>query len=119
MNAHNSSLINALILIAMPAWAYFGGDAASKTALIPAAFGVILLLLNPGLKKENKVLSHIAVVLTLLVTVALIKPFLGVIERDNTMGIIRVGLMLVSSMVALRYFVQSFINARKAKAAGE
>lgn len=119
MNAHKASLINAVILIAMSVWGYLDSDTPSKTALIPAAFGLVLLLLNRGIKLDNKIIAHIAVVLTLLVLLALIKPFIGTIERDNTMGIIRVGLMILSCAWAMRYFIQSFIDARKAKEAGE
>lgn len=113
MKAHQASLLNALLLIALSAWGYFASESPSFTALIPAIIGVILLLCNPGVKKENKVIAHVAVVLTLLVLIGLIKPLLGVIERENTMGILRVVIMLLSTIVALIYFIKSFIDARK------
>ena len=113
MKAHQASLLNALLLIALSAWGYLASENPSFTALIPAIIGVILLLCNPGVKKENKVIAHVAVVLTLLVLIGLIKPLLGVIERENTMGILRVVIMLLSTIVALIYFIKSFIDARK------
>ena len=47
-------------------------DVQSPTALIPVGFGVILLLCTIGLKKENKIIAHVAVLLTLVILVALV-----------------------------------------------
>ncbi|MCG8696571.1 MAG: hypothetical protein MI922_00845, partial [Bacteroidales bacterium] len=71
MKAHTVSLINAITLILLGAWSYFGSDTPSFTALIPVFVGVALLLTYNGLKKENKVIAHVAVLLTLLLFVAL------------------------------------------------
>lgn len=111
MKAHTASLVNAVLLIVLGAWGYFEGT--SPTALIPVVFGVILLGLNGGVKKENKVVAHIAVLLTLLIFFGLVKPFLGAMDKGNTMAMLRVGIMLLSTIVAMVYFVKSFIDARK------
>ena len=89
------------------------------TALIPAIAGVILLLLNNGVKAENKVIAHIAVVLTLLLILALIMPFKGSIERGNTLGMIRTAAMIITGIIAMVAFIGSFKAARKAREAGE
>ncbi len=117
MKAHTASLINAVLLVGLGLWGYFASESPSPTALIPVVFGVILALLNGGVKKENKVIAHIAVLLTLLILFGLIKPLMGVLERGNTMGIVRVGAMLLSTVVALIYFIKSFIDARKNRTA--
>ncbi len=118
MKAHQASLINALLLISMGLWAYFAAESAPKTAFVPVGFGVALLALNPGIKKENKVVAHIAVGLTLLVLLALIMPLVGSIRRGNEMAVIRVALMMASAAVAMVFFVKSFRDARRqAKAA--
>jgi len=109
------SLINALVLIALGLWGYFGSDTSSLTALIPVAVGIILVLLNPALRKEKKLESHIAVVLTFLVLLGLIKPMLGAVEREDTMAIARVAVMMLFTLIALFYFIKSFIAARKKK----
>ena len=113
MKPHVASLINAVVLIVFSAWGYLGSDDPSFTALIPAAFGVILLALNPGVKKENKVVTHIAVVLTLLLVVALFKPLTAAIDRGDQGATLRVGIMLVATIGALVLFVQRFIDARR------
>lgn len=113
MNAHKASLINAFLLIALGIWGYL--NATSPTALIPVGFGVVLLALSNGVKKENKVIAHIAVVFTLLILLGLIKPFMGTIERGNTLGTVRTGVMILSTIMAMFYFIKSFRDARKAR----
>lgn len=116
MKAHTASLINALVLIGCSAWAYFIGGGASFTALIPAAFGFALIACYPGVKVENKVIAHIAVLLTLVVLVALVMPLLGAIERGDGAGMFRVVLMMATSVFAMVYFIKSFIDARRNRA---
>lgn len=118
MTAHTASLLNALVLIAMSLWAYFAPPASSFTALIPAAFGIALLACYPGVKVENKVIAHIAAVLTLIVLIALVMPLRGALAREDTAALIRVGLMLATTALAMVFFVKSFIDARRRRAAG-
>ena len=56
--------------------------------------------------------------LAVLIIFALINPLLGTIERGNAVGTIRVGLMILTSVVALVFYVKSFIDARRARASG-
>lgn len=113
MKAHTASLINAVLLIVLPLWGYLSSETPSITALIPAFCGVVLLVMNPGVKKENKVIAHIAVLLTLLILVALIKPLLGAIGRSDSLATGRIAVMIISSVAAMIFFVKSFIDARK------
>lgn len=113
MKAHTASLINAVLLVVFGAWGYFGSATPSPTALIPVVFGVALLGLNKGVKNENKVIAHIAVLLTVFILFGLVKPLMGAMERNDSMAIFRVGAMIVSTIVAVIYFVKSFIDARK------
>ncbi|MEM9054506.1 MAG: hypothetical protein AAGB16_04195 [Pseudomonadota bacterium] len=113
MKAHIASLINALSLLAMSAWAYLGATEPSLTALIPAGFGMVLLLCYPGVRSENKIIAHIAVILTLLILVALIMPLRGALAREDLMAMIRVGLMMATTLFAFVFFIKSFIDARK------
>lgn len=117
MKAHTASLINAILLIVLSGWGYLDSDSPSVTALIPAFVGVALLLCNKGVKNEHKAIAHIAVLLTLIILVGLYKPLSGVIDRGNMLGIFRVGLMMVSTLVAMVFFIKSFIAARKRRAA--
>ena len=117
MKPFQANLLNAVVLIAVGVWAYLG--ATSLTALIPAAFGAVLLAFTPALKKEGKVAAHIVVLVTLLVIVALFMPLRGAIGRDDTMAIIRVGLMMATSVFAMVMFIKSFIDVRRARQATE
>ena len=115
MKASTSSLLNAIILISMGLWGYFESESKPITALIPVVIGLILLLVNKGVKNENKALAHVAVLLTFLILLGLIKPLMGAFERENAYAIIRVLLMIISSLWAMTSFIKSFISARKNK----
>ena len=52
MKVYKLSFVNAITLISFGLWGYIDVNF-SPTALIPVIFGIIILLLNPGLKKEN------------------------------------------------------------------
>jgi hypothetical protein len=116
MNAYTAHLINSVALIAMGGWGYF--ETSAKTALIPVLFGVVLLSLSNGVKMENKAIAHVVVVLTLLVFGSLVaKPLLAAIADGDTLGTIRVGVMVLTSFLALVFFIKSFIDAKKARKA--
>tara|TARA_B100000780_G_scaffold102684_1_gene71831 strand:+ start:1276 stop:1632 length:357 start_codon:yes stop_codon:yes gene_type:complete len=113
MKAYISSLINAISLLVMSSWGYLSSDTPSVTALIPAGIGVILILCNYGVKKENKIIAHVAVLLTLIILFGLIKPLIGAFERVDINAILRVVIMIITTIFALVVFVKSFIEARK------
>ena len=115
MKAHIVSLIHAVALIGLGGYGYLSSDTPSVTALIPVVFGVLLLAMNNGVKKENKVIAHIAVLLTLLIIIGLIKPLTGAIGRGDSAAVARVATMLVLGVLAMVSFVRSFIAARKAR----
>ena len=100
----------------MGLWGYFESESKAITALIPVIIGTILLLVNKGVKNENKALAHVAVLLTFLILFGLVKPLLGAFERENTYAVIRVLLMIISSLWAMISFIKSFISARKNRA---
>lgn len=117
MNAYSANILNGIVLILMPAWAFFTSDAPSFTAFIPAAFGVVFLLCSPGVKTHNKIVAHIVALLTLVVIFALFTPLRAAIGRDDTAATIRIGLMLATSIIAMVFFIKSFIDARRNRSA--
>ena len=108
---HKISFVNAVTLISFGLWGYIDVDY-SPTALIPVVFGVIILALNSGLKKENKTVAHIVVLLTFLILGGLFKPLMSTIESGSAIRITRVGLMMLSTLMALVVFIKSFIANR-------
>lgn len=103
--------LNSIVLIALGLWGYI--DVQSPTALIPVGFGVILLLCSNGLKKENKIISHIAVLLTLVILVALVGMRLPKSLVSGGLGLVRVSAMILTSILSMVAFVLSFIKARR------
>ena len=99
----------------MSVWGYM--DTNSFTALIPAAFGVILFILGTMLTNEKlvKLSAHLLVLFTLLILLALfIQVLPGVIDRGGV-GLIRVILMISTSSLAMIIFIKSFIDNRKSR----
>ncbi len=115
MKAHTASLFNALILIGLSAYGYFASETPSVTALIPSFFGIALIAMYPGVKKENKVIAHIAVTLTLIILIALIKPLTGALGKDKIDAVARIAIMMISTVTAMVFFIKSFVEARKNK----
>ena len=117
MKAHTASLINAVILIGFGLWAYIGSETPSKTALIPVIIGAVLLSLYKGVKNENKIVAHIAVLLTLIILAGLVKPLTASIGRGDGLAIARVAVMIISTIVAFVFFIKSFVDVRRARKA--
>ena len=115
MKPYQSNLLNAIVLIVMGLWGYLASDSPSSTALIPVAFGALFAAVTQPFKNENKIVAHVVVLLTLLLIIALFMPLMGAINRGETLGIVRVGLMILTSSYALYTFIKSFIDARKAR----
>ena len=119
MKTHQANLLNSITLILMPLWAYLTFEGTvdkpeqSVTAFIPLFFGVVLLLCNGGIKKENKIIAHIAVLATLIALLGLTMPLKAAVADGRTLSIIRVAAMLLTGSLAMISFIKSFIAARK------
>ena len=113
MKEYFVSLLNAFVLISFGLWGYMGSQNPSLTALIPVFSGIVLLYLVKGVKSGNRVIAHLAVMLTFVLLIALIKPLTGAIGRSDSGAIIRVAIMMISCAVSMYYFILSFIDARK------
>lgn len=115
MKAHIASLLNSVVLIGFGLWGYLGSETPSKTALIPVVFGVLILSLYKGVKKEDKIVAHIAVLLTLLILGGLVKPLIASIGREDGLAIMRVSAMMATTGIALAAFIKSFVDVRRAR----
>ena len=108
------NFINGLILIIVGLYGYFGVTSstgtASVTALIPAAFGLLLVILSSFWNKAPKVISHIAIVLTLLLFIMVVNRFVKIDVWNETKYIFLI--CIISNAFALFVFIRSFINAR-------
>tara|TARA_B100000963_G_scaffold241370_1_gene211182 strand:+ start:658 stop:1005 length:348 start_codon:yes stop_codon:yes gene_type:complete len=111
MNVTTANLINSISLIVVGLWGYL--DVLSPTALIPVSIGVFLLACYSGVKNQNKIVSHVAVLLTLLILIALIGMRLPKSVDKGGIGLIRVIIMIITSSLSMILFIRSFIDARK------
>ena len=113
MKAHTANLINSLILIGLGLWGYY--DTNAQTALIPVFFGIALLIATKGIKENNKIISHSAILFTIIIFIALVGMRLPKSLDQGGVGLYRVVVMSGTSLVAIIFFIKSFIDARKNK----
>ena len=98
----------------MGLWGF--ADTSSITALIPFVFGFLIFLCYFVSEKKpnlNKVVAHIAVLLTIVILVSLVGTRLPKSLDDGGIGLIRVVIMISTSSVAILAFTKSFVDARK------
>ena len=121
----NTTIGFAIALIVLGLAGYFGTGAASPTALIPALFGVLLLLL--GLLARNparrKLAMHIAVVVALL---GLLGSMRGVLRLpalvagepvDRPAAVVAQSIMALLTGIFVALCVKSFVDVRRSRPA--
>jgi hypothetical protein len=115
MKAAQANLLNAIILLAAGLYGYImiltPEGTHAITALIPAAFGLLFLVLQKGVATENKIIAHVVVVLTLVLLIICIMRFLKIEDWGAKKYLFLA--CIVSNVVALVAFIGSFIAARK------
>jgi hypothetical protein len=114
MKNHVIMLINAVILIALGLYGYISAEPVhrSMTALIAPAIGIILIALSFPASKQNKIATHIAVVLTLITVVVF---FIVGFIRGNTLIII----MAVVTLAALILYIMDFLRRKREREAAK
>ena len=115
MKAPQANLLNAIVLIAAGIIGYFfiltPEGAKAPTALIPAAFGLLFLVLHKGVVSSNKIVAHVVVVLTAALLFICAKKFFSIADWEPKKYLFLV--CVVSNVIALIAFIGSFIEARK------
>lgn len=108
------NFINGLVLTIAGLYGYFGitgsTGAASVTALIPTAFGLLLIVLGLFWTKAPKAILSVVTILTLVLLVMVINRFLKIDVWDARKYIFLI--CVLSNAVAFLVFVGSFLKAR-------
>ena len=115
MKSSTFNLINAISWILFGTLSYFFVSVSSLTVFIPVVAGVILILLNNGVRSGKKVPGHIAVILTLIILFGLVKPLLGAFDRGDQVVSVMIIIMMITGVLSMIAFVKEFISVRKAK----
>ncbi|MEX0983283.1 MAG: hypothetical protein WD577_12860 [Bacteroidales bacterium] len=118
-NPHFVNLIYSLLLLVTGITAftlrYLESNDFQYTALIPSLFGIILLSLGKGIKLENKIVAHIAVLLTLILAVFALVML--IINSGDGMLLTRKGIIfmivLTSSFIVLGIYIMRFIRIKR------
>lgn len=116
---HKVNIIYAILLIILGLFGflarYFEQGDFAFTSLIPAFFGLVLIPMTKGIKNENTIIAHIAVVLTLILGVMITFMFFKNLGAEFN-GTRKFFIFLISglaSYIALGIYVAGFIDKKK------
>ncbi len=113
MKIYLVSMMNAFVLMILGLWSFIGSETPSLTALIPIMTGAFLLSLIHGLRYGSKPAANISMVLTSLILIAMIVPFISALGHNDGASVYRIGFMMASCSVAIGFFVSKMIKVRK------
>jgi hypothetical protein len=113
VQTHTASAINALFLIALPGWLYLSSETPSWTILIPVGIGLALLACYPGVRAGSRIVTTLATLITAVTLFALFRPLMSVTGREDTSGLIRVLVMMGSTLFALTLFFRDIVRRRR------
>ncbi|NEW82703.1 MAG: hypothetical protein GZ094_10100 [Mariniphaga sp.] len=116
MKVYLVSMMNAFILMVLGLWSFLGSENPSPISLIPIITGAFLLSLIRGLRYGSKPMAHISMVLTFLILIAMIVPFISALGHNDSAAAYRIGFMMVSCSIAIGFFVSKIIRVRKKRA---
>ena len=118
LNKYYSFFLIAMGIIGF-AWRYTTEFDLQFTALIPAIFGLILLPMSKPITKENHVVAHIAVTITLIFGLIALYMFITSLTADamNIRKAILFGLMFIASDLVTLLYVLRFIRVKKERLA--
>lgn len=116
MKPYQITLINAIVLLAIGLWGYLHPGSQRSFALIPVAFGVLFLSTTPLFRSGNLLVAYMVSSLTLLLVTALAFSLVEAFQYKAIGNIIRLGLMSISSAIAVAiYFKAYFLPQRAAR----
>ena len=113
MKLYLVSMMNAFVLMVLGLWGYFVSENPSFTALIPVIAGAFLLSLIQGLRYGSKSATNISLILTFLMLIAMIIPFISALNHNDGPATYRIGFLMVSCSITIGFFVSKMIRVRR------
>lgn len=94
---------------------YFDTNTFQFTSLIPSVFGIILLLFTKGVKNEDKIASHVIVLITLvLALMVLVMLILNIKDGfELSRKVVIFLLVTIGSFTTLGIYIARFISIKK------
>ncbi|HEY3389213.1 MAG TPA: hypothetical protein VGK38_06545 [Prolixibacteraceae bacterium] len=116
MKLYLVSMMNAFVLMVLGLWGFLGSETSSIAALIPVIAGAFLISLIQGLRYGSKSMAQISMVLTFLILIGMIMPFVGALRLGDSATTYRIGFMMFSCTIAIGFFIRRLIKVGKKKA---
>lgn len=116
------AIVYGILMIILGVAAYYGTGATSTTALIPAFLGLPAVLLGLLARAKESLRMHAMHVVVLIALVALIGGIARLVSAGVDTGRVAFWIqlaMIVFSGVFMALAIKSFIDARRAREAGE
>ncbi|MGH9660254.1 MAG: hypothetical protein ACRD96_17015 [Bryobacteraceae bacterium] len=118
------TIVFGAVLIVLGAGGYFGSGQASATALIPAGFGLLLVVFGAMARDEKKLkmAMHVAVVVGLVGFLGSARGLAGLAKMasgetvERPMAAIAQSVMAALMLIYVGLCVKSFIDARRQRA---
>lgn len=112
-----TTVIFGSLLIIIGVGGYILSGMVSITAMIPAFFGVIFVILGMLASKENlkKHMMHAAAALSIILIIPTITAIGDLVAGDSSAAVISRSITAIASIIFLMLCVKSFIDARRAR----
>ncbi|MEX0778557.1 MAG: hypothetical protein WD491_04070 [Balneolales bacterium] len=106
-----------IILIILGVGGYVISGMVSATALIPAFFGIVYVILGRLAAKENlrKHMMHAAAALTIILIIPTVGAIGDLFSGDSGAAVISRSLTAIAAIIYLFLCIKSFIDARKVR----
>ncbi len=100
---HQINLILCFILILVGLWSYEASGRDFHTLSVPV-LGILLSLFHKPLKERNEKMIKGAMLATLMIFIIMLLPLRNSFNSGNTMAMLRVSIVLVSTGIALLWY---------------
>ncbi len=112
MKSQTAALINSIVLILIGIWGFIANDYAIHTLIVPLSAGIILLIFSRFLQIDKPNVLLLVSFLTFILMLAFIVPFQRNAEQSDVMGMLRIGIEMMASAMALIVYLRNFVQLK-------
>lgn len=110
MKPSQINLFNSCVLLFIGMAGFYANNFNFHTAIIPIGCGLLFLILNTWLKRNNITGFYVVLILSSVLCIAFIWPLIRNIEQKDHMGIMRISLEMLSCFLATLVYVKYIVD---------